>query len=130
MKTLALITALFTSTPSPIIIDSDDGGYVQDYLYRYDRFNEQKTPIQLIGQCWSACTYIVRVKTACAGPQAMLHFHAAHKPDDATVEVDYYNQFYPQKVWKIIERNGGLKLDSWIHIKADTVMRPCKQGTN
>lgn len=108
-----------------IVIENDNGGSAQDYIDRAGR----REPLELRGDCFSACTIYLSNPKACVHPDAILGFHAAYdeNPEYAArphrkEELKWWNahlmSVYPPKVRKWIENQGGLTSE-WLILSGE-----------
>lgn len=116
MKTLAaivisaFIAALLVFSPhdifpsvNPIIIHDDPGGMVMQEIRWIDRLQISKTPVQIDGQCVSACTLILKLgDQVCITDNASLGFHAAFDLKTGNIlkedSIEVAQAFYPKKI--------------------------------
>lgn len=125
-------------TPGVITIGDDPGGLVADYLRWYDRIKDSGIPVRVVGECVSACTFVLALgDQACIMPDGGLGFHAAKtvKDDEISKEAteEVVRHYYPRVIreWfhKHIKYNGDnhvvyLKADKLIEMGA---MKPCPE---
>lgn len=104
-----------------VYINADGGGYVYDYVHKYDQMYIQGVRIAVTGACYSSCTVVLAYPNACLGPNAILGFHPAYVPylwgqyyggwfsyslnPEATNEM---RRHYPPDALAVINRYHGL----------------------
>ncbi|WP_202801971.1 hypothetical protein [Rhodovulum sp. PH10] len=119
---LGATLALTATAPalSDVLIASDTGGMIGDYVARYERVRASGDRVVIDGTCLSACTLVVGLiprGRLCATRNAVLGFHAAWVPgpygDRVTSPVATRTLwgFYPAGVRRWITRHGGLTPD-------------------
>jgi hypothetical protein len=130
----ALLFALTLLTPSPsfaetIIIRDDPGGYMNTYIKKYEHMARRHDIPIIVGTCWSACTFVLRVPRACAAENAVFAFHQAYNTSHDSIVTSFRlnNEtmfLYPKYVQRELIRRGGLS-DTWIFIKATELLPMC-----
>ncbi len=123
LKRLGLTALLLAPLPvhaGTIIIENDLGGMPDVYAEKTLR----KLPMEIRGNCYSACTIYLGNPNACFDRDAVLYFHASsfdyakqapvktRKPTRVEREAtDYWvTPHYPPKVKQWIKKHGGLKV--------------------
>lgn len=111
-----------------VIIDSDSGGYVHQYVSSINKAIMNGTKYEIRGNCWSACTLYLRLVDhglLCVHPSASFHFHQprVESEDGEWVPApeayqDWFIRQYPNKVQMILTSYGGLSWD-WFHLVGD-----------
>lgn len=106
-----------------VVVDDDGGGL----NYEFENFIKTNTlPIQISGECDSACTFFLRVPTTCVYPWALLGFHEAHLAGHPDVRIDLATvdsyRKYPKIIRQWIDENGGLT-SKLIYLKGDEAIR-------
>jgi hypothetical protein len=103
-------------------IRKDYGGFIHQYKLKYAAIRDRGERVIIDGVCNSACTLvlgIVPLKRICVTPRASLGFHTAYFDKSYTFGLKVTNYwgtadmlaYYPEKVKKWIERQGGLTAD-------------------
>jgi len=108
-------------------IEHDPGGVVEKYVDLVDKYIKDGTKVELVGNCWSACTLLTKLVETdqfCVHPSASLHFHAPHTRKQFSLEFvslspeayqNWYLQQYPNKLHMLLANRGGLTKD-WFHM--------------
>ncbi|NVO15631.1 MAG: hypothetical protein HXX10_16490 [Rhodoplanes sp.] len=114
---MSLACAVAAPAGAEILIGSDAGGMIGDYVARYQRVRQTGERVVIDGTCLSACTIVVGMiprDRLCATRNAVLGFHAAWVPDAAgrrvtsAVATQALWGLYPSGVRQWIARRGGL----------------------
>ena len=90
--------------PGLIVIDDDEGGFLDTYLAWYGRLRTAQVPVRLRGICISACTLVLTLPRSqvCVEPTASFGFHAARVGLQGPAVLEYTNAFirryYPAAV--------------------------------
>lgn len=100
----------------PFVIAHDGGGFVTSYISLYSALKRSGVPVQIAGECTSACTLVFTLPPAqvCAWPEAIFGFHAVSvgsKLDkDATKQ--FADAFYPEPLhsWFLKTAAGSLNV--------------------
>lgn len=105
---LAIIAALFVVLSSAAfadgvyIIEDDGGGFVSSYETHYNALKMGKIPVQIAGDCVSACTMVFALPAVqvCAWPGSRLGFHYVESDDKVNVQAtrEWAEHFYPPEV--------------------------------
>ncbi len=120
LKRLALVLLLTTPAHAgPLVIENDLGGLPDSYVAQ----TVSKVPMEIRGNCYSACTIYLGNPNACFDRDAVLYFHASswdylkgnvptRKPTaDEMYSTEYWvTTHYPAKVKRWIKKHGGLKV--------------------
>ena len=75
-----------------IVIAFDGGGRVQEYLERAAHVLQYDIPVQITGDCFSACTIFAdrARQNVCVTPDARMYFHAGtNLPDMSRFQIQY-----------------------------------------
>ena len=110
--------SLATSANATILIQSDFGGRIEDYLSRYQSARASNEQIVIDGSCLSACTLVLGIvprNRICVTERATLGFHSAWEQDDNGRAVQ--SPKWTRVVWKNlpgtirhwISNRGGLR---------------------
>jgi hypothetical protein len=106
-----------TAASADYRIQSDYGGQIGPYLYKFAQVRESGQRVVIDGPCLSACTLALAVmprNRICMTQNAVLGFHAAWMPDSAGRPVTspggtrLLMAAYPPKIKSWIKRRGGL----------------------
>lgn len=120
LTAFALSWAPFGAKPAKatILIQSDTGGKIVDYLSRYRSARASNEKVVIDGSCLSACTLVLGIMPrdrVCATERATLGFHSAWEPDDngrAVISRKWTNVVWsnlPGGIRGWITRHGGLR---------------------
>lgn len=113
----AATTAAITPAAADVLITSDTGGMIGDYVARWQRVRQSGERVVIDGTCLSACTIVVGMiprDRLCATRNAALGFHAAWLPDangnrvTSPIATKALWGMYPGSVRRWITRRGGL----------------------
>ena len=78
---VSFLAIMATKAPaaSVVTIVADDGGYVQTYVNRLTKYQDEGTLVRIVGRCASACTVYLGLprEQLCFSPTARIGFHAA-----------------------------------------------------
>ena len=105
------------------VIMRDDGGQIGAYIQRAATAES----IEIRGECYSACTLLLRAENVCVSREAALYFHMPRfEAPDGTVRVawefkDWVMGKYPEPIRDMIEEFGGLK-EEFTMISGGTVI--------
>ncbi|WP_210206878.1 hypothetical protein [Rhodoplanes serenus] len=114
---VAMSAGAVTPAAADVVIGSDRGGMIGDYVARYQRVRQSGERVVIDGTCLSACTLVLGMvprDRVCATRNAALGFHAAWNLDAAGNQVTspvatrLLWSLYPAHVRQWIARNGGL----------------------
>ena len=92
----------------PYVVFNDYGGLIGRYLDRYHAFEVQRRHVVILGDCFSACTMVLRMSPdlVCAGPKARFGFHAASKkkggPPAVKATQEMYFEMYPPALTNLL----------------------------
>lgn len=98
-------------------IVNDPGGWIGEYVARYERLRSAGDRIIIDGYCASACTIVLGIiphDRICVTPRAELLFHAAYNPAphggriDNREVTDRLYSLYPIEIQHWIDQRGGL----------------------
>ena len=110
IRIIAALLAM-TTTANAEAIFYDGGGQIGPYIQRA----KSAEPIEIRGECYSACTLLLTAKKACVSRNAVLYFHLPSVPQpDGTQRVapefeEWVMSKYPEPVQDLIMEYGGLK---------------------
>jgi hypothetical protein len=122
-KIIALCAILAASPASAEVIMRDDGGQIRDYIQRAATAES----IEIRGECYSACTLLLRAENVCVSREATLYFHMPRfeLPDGSVIVAwehkDWVMNKYPEPIRDMIEEFGGLK-EEFTTISGGTVI--------
>ena len=94
-----------------MIIDFDGGGRVQEYLERAAHVLQYDIPVQITGDCFSACTIFAdrARQNVCVTPDARMYFHAGmYVSDKRRFQINYSTDIdqlvgeQPLSGWKVM----------------------------
>lgn len=145
MRAILLATGLMSATLSftpafgAVLISSDNGGLMEDYIRRFGEVRRSGETVVIDGTCMSACTMVLGLvprDRICATDQAVLGFHAAWEVNNAGARVASpagtrdLMKTYPPAVRAWIARHGGLKPQMmFLHGPAlAAIIPPCGQA--
>lgn len=102
------------ATPShPIRLHFDGGGSVGDHLKFFSYIETSGVPVQVDGDCVSACTLVLSLppQQVCIYPYARFGFHLATTDgvDNPEVTQAISDRYYPPRVQEWIKQRGPLK---------------------
>lgn len=112
--TLSLLPAL--PARAEFVIKNDLGGFIDDYIERYERIRANGVHVVIEGECLSACTMVLGIvprSNICARGRARLGFHSAfvkpkntvyQSPDGSRRLMEHYDP--DVRAW--VARHGGL----------------------
>ncbi len=117
---LAALGAVGWTMPVPaappsyaIRLHFDGGGNVGDHLKFFRYIREANVPVQIDGDCVSACTLVLTLPASqvCIFPYGRLGFHLANLNgiDDPEITKQINDRFYPLKVLEWIKIHGPLQ---------------------
>lgn len=69
----------------PYIIEDDGGGNLVAAMVDRDRLARWGGPVEIAGECASACTIFASLPNACLRPESRLAFHAAADPQSGRI---------------------------------------------
>lgn len=69
------VSAARSSEATPIIVAYDMGGSLQARQDRLRKMRRNGQPVEIRGQCYSACTMYLGLRNVCVAPDALLGFH-------------------------------------------------------
>ncbi len=125
----ALYTKVNAEALEPIVINSDGGGLVYEYINRAERWNLDKQPVQIAGSCWSACVmYLTLVDDICVYKSASFHMHAPYHETQLFGKLykeemtAFYLSHIPEVLQRWISLRGGLGRD-WLHLHGTMVSK-------
>lgn len=99
-------------TVPAIILRNDPGGNVDDHLKWYRRLARSHIPVRIVGECNSACTFVLKLPPAqvCMTRGSTLGFHLASTNGkvDRKVTRQIVHDIYPKPVRDWIRANGPL----------------------
>jgi hypothetical protein len=90
----------------------DNGGEVHDYAARVSQLNRRGGEFRIPDECYSACTMLLAVRTACVVEETALYFHAAYERSSGRIGSSgtlLMASYYPPRVLRLVERSG------WLH---------------
>lgn len=136
---LSLACAVAAPAGAEILIGSDSGGMIGDYVVRYQRVRQSGERVVIDGTCLSACTIVVGMiprDRLCATRNAVLGFHSAWVPDangrrvTSPVATQTLWGLYPSGVRQWIARRGGLTPNMLMMQGRDlaAIVPPCDGG--
>ncbi len=105
------------SASATVLISSDNGGKMDDYVSRYRQVRDSGEQVVIDGACMSACTMVLGLvprERICATPNAVLGFHAAWEYDRSGGRIASPSGTrdlmltYPAPVRAWIANHGGL----------------------
>lgn len=111
-----------------VIISSDFGGGIIDYIEKYNKLRQAGTKVQIDDLCMSACTMVtglIPAENVCVSPYAIMAFHSAwvmsfSGPQHSKEGTALLMNIYPDKVReKLLERgwNGVDPHPEFIYFK-------------
>ena len=113
-------------TPA-ITISQDHGGTAIVYYLGYRALAAMGYGARIVGECDSACTLVMMLPNVCAGPGAVMGFHAGSS--EFTRALLWAS--YPPKLRAWLTARGGLTkrlvVARWPDIK--TFLKPCEAET-
>ncbi|WFU73388.1 hypothetical protein [Bradyrhizobium sp. CB2312] len=98
-------------------IVNDPGGWIGDYVARYERLRARGEAIVIDGYCASACTIVLGIiprDKICVTSRAEFLFHAAYNPaphgrrQTNREATDRLYSLYPSEIQRWIDKRGGL----------------------
>lgn len=104
LATTITLAGLLHPETRPIYVMNDPGGNVQEYDRWVDRLTLSKTPVEVTGECDSACTLILALpeRQICAWPGAAFGFHLAINVEHPQGDVEFTDwlikRYYPEPV--------------------------------
>lgn len=111
------------SPPDLVFIERSPGGVVDEFLEEREWYRKHGTKVVIGGDCYSACTLFLSLKTLCAQPDAEFHFHSPYltsPTSGATHHSAGYDEWfvtlYPTPIREWIADNGGLTPE-WLVLK-------------
>ncbi|MBK5961891.1 hypothetical protein CCR97_27325 [Rhodoplanes elegans] len=132
----ALAVGAIMPAAADVLITSDTGGMIGDYVSRWQRVRQSGERVVIDGTCLSACTIVVGMiprDRLCATRNAALGFHAAWLPDQtgrrvtSPVATRALWGLYPGSVRRWIAQRGGLTPNMLMMRGRDLagVVQPC-----
>lgn len=116
-KILALLSVvvfcsfLSQASANTTVITNDRGGFVLQYILKYQKLKENNSLVQIKGMCASACTlvFLLPEEQICVDPSSEMLFHqATFKGVREEVATKYLFDHYPPWLKKFISDKGGL----------------------
>lgn len=112
----------------PVVIREDGGGLISSYVGFYDALRDSGVPVEVAGECDSACTLVLLLPKAqvCVRHGAVLGFHLARstlgdtKGDPKYTEL-MMHRFYPPVVQDWLAKQPPLTLDM-TYMPYDTII--------
>lgn len=93
--------------PAAIVINLDTGGYVDDYFAAAESFTRSQRPIEVRGECRSACTVLLEVPTLCVAPGAVFRWHHAYSKETGVLHPEVTQQMLSRLPPQISARLQG-----------------------
>jgi hypothetical protein len=112
-------------------LNDDYGGDIAAYARAFELLASGGEEIRVTGQCYSACTMVLKNPNACAMPKAIFGFHAARYYNKKTLEIIGESVMGNFIVWmhypdKVKQRLGGRLTAEPVYIKGTDLLPPCK----
>jgi len=105
-----------------VYIEDNPGGSVVEYIVFRETLRDSGLPVEVTGNCYSACTFYLALPNLCAHPDAEFWFHAPYyepqkglKAYSSEVTAAYLAE-YPPAIQQWIHSKGGLTKD-WLVLK-------------
>jgi hypothetical protein len=114
------------TTPQKVVLFNEAGGYINEHRRRFGRWADQNNPVEVLGDCASACTLVVaeiKKENLCFGPEASLKFHQAtnNLGQLAPLATEEMYNSYPADIRAWIDRKGGwqkIPISGWLYLDA------------
>ncbi len=91
----------------PVVIISDGGGLVDDYMKAAWQYRLEKRRVEIRGSCRSACILALSVPNVCVAPGALVKAHHAYEVDTHTPRTDITDKMLAQLPVKIRTKLDG-----------------------
>jgi hypothetical protein len=144
-KLISLLAGAFllaAHANATVVITGDPGGYIDEFLHKYEVIRTSGDQVIVAGPCSSACTIMLGIVPdgkICATPRGVFGFHSGFEMLPGQPKSARYSPFwtqvmwrgYPERVRKLLRSlgwNGGPH-PSLIMIRATDIVRPCPAGT-
>jgi hypothetical protein len=125
-----------------VVITDDPGGYIDEFLHKYEVIRASGDQVIVAGPCSSACTMMLGIvpdSKICATSGGVFGFHSGMVMLPGQPNSARYSPFwtrvmwhrYPERVRKLLRSlgwNGGSH-PRFIMIRATDIVRPCPAGT-
>jgi hypothetical protein len=144
-KLISLLVGAFlfaAHANATVVITGDSGGYIEDFLQKYEVIRASGDQVIVAGACSSACTTMLGIvpdSKICATPGGVFGFHSGMVMLPGQPKSARFSPFwtrvmwkgYPERVRKLLRSlgwNGGPH-PSLIMIRATDIVHPCPAGT-
>jgi hypothetical protein len=141
-KLISLLAGAFlfaAHANATVIITRDPGGFIDEFLHKYEVIRASGDQVIVAGPCSSACTMMLGIvpdSKICATPGGVFGFHSGFEmlpgqPRSARYS-PYWTQVmwrgYPERVRNLLRSRGwnGGPHPSLIMIRATDIVRPCQ----